>query len=304
MYSTKQKIDAENYKQYVKLLLKQYNGKYLVIFDTETTGKTQNDYIVQFAAKRYLIDNERLVFDAEIQEYIQPPVIMSEKATKINGLTNDFLSDKPEEEVIFPKIMQFLTEKIAILASYNAKFDEKMLYHAGTRNGFSIITGEKKDAIPLSRTFCFQSFDILTLCRSIILPEQVTDYRLESVVFYIKRKNKNYHDAMDDVENAFDVLIYLLSHIHDPVNKTATEKSIKIISFGYFSPSWRVKRLYLQGSKGEKLYYDIIKKNWYMNDKSDFMYNVAAIEAQCAKALGGTVEDFYKCTQKYVAVNE
>ena len=109
---------------------------------------------------------------------------------------------------------------------------------------------------------------------------------------------------MDDVENAFDVLIYLLSHIHDPVNETTTEKSIKIISFGYFSPSWRVKRLYLQGSKGEKLYYDIIKKNWYMNDKSDFMYNVAAIEAQCAKALGGTVEDFYKCTQKYVAVNE
>jgi len=72
MYSTKQKIDAENYKQYVKLLLKQYNGKYLVIFDTETTGKTKNDYIVQFAAKRYLIDNERLVFDAKIQEYIQP----------------------------------------------------------------------------------------------------------------------------------------------------------------------------------------------------------------------------------------
>ena len=95
MYSTKQKIDAENYKQYVKLLLKQYNGKYLVIFDTETTGKTKNDYIVQFAAKRYLIDNERLVFDAKIQEYIQPPVIMSEKVTEINGLTNDFLSDKP-----------------------------------------------------------------------------------------------------------------------------------------------------------------------------------------------------------------
>jgi DNA polymerase III subunit epsilon len=94
-----------------------------VCFDTETTGlSAEHDRVAEIAAIE-LIDY--IPTGREFHCYINPQRRMPEEATRIHGLTDEFLKDKPKFQEIIDDFLQFVGD--ASLVAHNAQFDFKMV---------------------------------------------------------------------------------------------------------------------------------------------------------------------------------
>lgn len=93
------------------------------LFDTETTGVTADDRIVQIAF--YKIVNGNFTGEA-FNRYINPCRPSSAGAYQAHGLTKDFLSKQPKFSDVFSDIRDFCGER-PLLVAHNAQFDLRML---------------------------------------------------------------------------------------------------------------------------------------------------------------------------------
>lgn len=96
-----------------------------VVFDLETTGLSPwaGDEIVEIGAMK--------VFGDQIDEVnifhsmVNPRRLISEEATRINGITNEMVATAPFFDEVFPKFLDFVGT--AYLVAQNAKFDMSFL---------------------------------------------------------------------------------------------------------------------------------------------------------------------------------
>ena len=105
--------------------------KELIVFDTETSGlDPKNDTMIQFSGIKVRVYEENGVYKYDeisvIDEYIKPEVPISQKIEEITSITNDFLEDKPSEDVVFPKIREFFGNN-PVISGYNINFDIRMV---------------------------------------------------------------------------------------------------------------------------------------------------------------------------------
>lgn len=102
----------------------------IIIFDTETTGLTLPT-ISSLNIQPYIIELGVIIIkDTQIithhQWLIKPPIKIDAKITKITGITDDLLKNKPDFKNLLPSIEEvFAHTDIAI--AHNAPFDIKML---------------------------------------------------------------------------------------------------------------------------------------------------------------------------------
>lgn len=89
-----------------------------VILDTETTGLSHGDKIVELS----VID---LHGNTLYNQLFNPLMPMPDNASRINGITDDMLKDMPTFESEIPAINKVLAGKTLI--GWNVSFDEKML---------------------------------------------------------------------------------------------------------------------------------------------------------------------------------
>ena len=102
----------------------------VAIFDTETTGlplpKTapleKQPRIIELGA--VVVDKTGVV--RELNQMLNPGVQISEEITKITGITNEMLEDKPTFTDFLPQLKEFFTDT-QVLVAHNAPFDKKML---------------------------------------------------------------------------------------------------------------------------------------------------------------------------------
>jgi len=100
-----------------------------VSIDVETTGLSpEKDKIVQLSAIRFVEFAPVEVFNT----YINPGIHISEKATEINGITDDMIVNAPKFENILPSFMEFVGNSTII--GYNFDFDIKFLRKSGYDN--------------------------------------------------------------------------------------------------------------------------------------------------------------------------
>ena len=95
----------------------------VVVFDTETTGMTNDDEICQIAAAEYVCGK----LSRTLALYICPTCEMNPWAEGVHGLSLDFLSEDgmaPEEAM--RQFFAFVGED-ALLVAHNAPFDLRML---------------------------------------------------------------------------------------------------------------------------------------------------------------------------------
>lgn len=139
------------------------NKSNYVVFDLETTGLScRYDRIIEFGAVR--IEHGTEVGRMSI--LINPEREISEKITKITGITNEMVKKAPTIKEAFPKIIEFI--KDATLVSHNADFDFSFLNESLKRNGFEISTNPVVDTLALSR-YLFplsRNHRLGTLCRN------------------------------------------------------------------------------------------------------------------------------------------
>ena len=110
-----------------KLAAQKMINENFLIFDTETTGLGVDDEIIELG----IIDCRGNVL---YHSLFCPEKEMDEAASKVSGITNEMLQDKPLFKDEFHKIASIMSGRGVI--AFNEEFDESMFYQTAARYGF------------------------------------------------------------------------------------------------------------------------------------------------------------------------
>ena len=161
--------------------------KPIVFFDIEATGlNVVKDRIIQLAMIKYVPGQ---LLPDEMTLLINPgPVLISEEAFAVHGISAQMLANKPTFDQVADKIWEFIGN--SDLAGYNSdRFDIPMLMEEFARVGkeFSL---DNRDTIDVQKIF--YKMEPRTLAAA---------YKL-----YCDKEMENAHDALADVKATVEVL--------------------------------------------------------------------------------------------------
>ena len=121
-----------------------------IVFDTETTGLDPDDghKIIEIGCIEIL---NRNITNNTFHKYINPNREIDIEASKIHGLTNSFLKDKPTFEEIYPELREYISNSPIII--HNAPFDIGFLKkeHSTTTASDDFLDNEIIDSLKLAR---------------------------------------------------------------------------------------------------------------------------------------------------------
>ena len=95
-------------------------SKKYIILDTETTGLEvkQGHKVIEIGA---VLLNDRKKSEEHFHTYLNPSRLIDEEATKVHGITNQDLEDKPSFDEIAEEFIQFVEGSTLVI--HNAPFD-------------------------------------------------------------------------------------------------------------------------------------------------------------------------------------
>jgi len=209
--------------------------KSLCVFDLETTGLQINtDRIVQIAIIKLNPSGER----TELNQLINPEMIIPQEVIDIHGVSNELIQDKPTFSQFAPELIEFIGD--ADLAGYNSnKFDIPVLAEEFLRVGINF-------------DFSFRKFiDIQNIFHKMEQRTLAAAYK-----FYCGEEMKNAHDALYDTQATLDVFLAQLERYKEtPELKSKTD----VTSLAEFSRAGTFELIDLAGrlaknEKGEAVY--------------------------------------------------
>ena len=116
----------------------------IIIFDTETTGllspscSEEQPRIIELGALK--IDCNVNVLGT-LSQLINPETIISKKISKLTGITENCVKDKPTFIEFFPKLKEFFSD-VDVMICHNTSFDLGMLNAELKRNNLTLKTPE------------------------------------------------------------------------------------------------------------------------------------------------------------------
>lgn len=117
-----------------------------IVLDTESTGlDTRNDRIVEIGCVK--IHNNQIV--DQYQQYINPMCEVSPEATKVHGLTYDFLTKYPKFQDIAESFLTFIGN--TTIVAHNAKFDITIINSELTRCSLQKLNNNFLDTLYIAR---------------------------------------------------------------------------------------------------------------------------------------------------------
>ena len=179
----------------------------LIFFDTETTGNTEKDFLVQIA---YKYDNESFV------GLYLPPSKIPPEASAIHHLTNKMVADKPtfKESTDQPIIKKLFEDEDSVLVAHNALFDLMIM---------------EKEGIKPKKFIC-----TLLVARELDKEGKIERYNLQYLRYLLDLDvEATAHDAMGDVlilEKLFDRLKTKIMSEQNLGENQTIEKMIEISS--------------------------------------------------------------------------
>ena len=121
-----------------------------IVLDTETTGLDPDNghKIIEIGCIEIL---NRNITNNTFHKYINPNREIDVEASKIHGLTNNMLKDKPLFEEIYPEFRQYISNSPIII--HNAPFDIGFLQkeHSMTNVSDDFLDNEIIDSLKLAR---------------------------------------------------------------------------------------------------------------------------------------------------------
>ena len=121
-----------------------------IVLDTETTGLDPDDghKIIEIGCIEIL---NRNITNNTFHKYINPKREIDVEASKIHGLTNSFLKDKPVFEEIYPELTEYISNSPIII--HNAPIDIGFLKkeHSTTTISDDFLNNEIIDSLKLAR---------------------------------------------------------------------------------------------------------------------------------------------------------
>lgn len=243
-----------------------------VVFDTETTGLRAEDEVIEFAGYKCVFEKGAFrIFDA-LHIYIKPSFPVPEKASEINGITNDFLEDKPVEEKAFPIIKKFFGDN-PVVGAYNSSFDIKMIGNMYHRQGETFQVG--------------LDVDILKIARDIFCEKKMKDMKLMTVAnAYGVDQGIRFHSALDDTRVLLRVINAMIKDLKEN-GAVGTGSNVEVYDIRFFKGYRGDSRLYANLDVGS-VYYSFKDDKWQHAVKGQALsdINMASLESQVFKMAG------------------
>lgn len=149
----------------------------LIFFDTETTGNTEKDFLIQIAYKSSDKNNSE-----GFAGLYKPKIKIPPEASAVHHITNKMVADKPtfKESADQPIIKKLFEDIDSIVVAHNAPFDLLMI---------------KKEDIEPKKFIC-----TLRLARHLDKEEKIDRYNLQYLRYFLDLEvEATAHDAMGDV---------------------------------------------------------------------------------------------------------
>ena len=180
-----------------------------IVLDTETTGLSVKDghRIVEIGCIE--LENH-IPTKNKFHCYLNPERKVSEKALKIHGYTDDFLSSKKKFNEIGDNFLNFIKDKRLII--HNAEFDLSHLNNELNLIGRSPIKNEIVDTLVLARDkFPGSSISLDALCKK---------YRIDNT-------KRTFHTALIDCDLLYKVYVNLIDQKEPTLNFRNLESQIE-----------------------------------------------------------------------------
>jgi len=164
-----------------------------IAFDLETTGFLPGvDQIVEIGAIKF--DAGEPI--AKFSTLVNPGRPMPEAASKVNGITDDMLTDQPSIDEILESFCEFCSD--TTMVAHNAGFDFQFL-----------LADAKKHEIPAAKGIVL---DTLSMSRK-ILPG-LPNYKLGTLIKHLNIPSGNFHRAEEDAGYAGLLFWKLIQRIY------------------------------------------------------------------------------------------
>ncbi len=179
----------------------------LVFFDTETTGNTEKDSIVQLA---YKTDDE------EFNALYNPGIKIPPEASAVHHITNKMVADKKsfEDSGDLPKVKKLFEDRNTVVVAHNAPFDLMMIKNLRIEPKNFICT--------------------LRVARDLDKDGKIERYNLQYLRYYLELEVDGHaHDALGDVLVCMELFNRLKKKIIESEGldeQDAIEKMIEISS--------------------------------------------------------------------------
>lgn len=234
-------------------------GITVCVFDTETTGLSENDRIIQFSAIRLRVLKgyrfEELDF---LDLYINPKVPLPPKIVEITGITDDLLSFSADEEELAPDIFRYLASA-DVWVAYNTPFDMKMLKGMSRRTGISLMEKSVLDVLEFSRDWLKKG-------------EDVENHKLGTIYSFLYPDGDiRFHKAIEDVRATIKVMEALIPKYIEVIcrDDDAPKKEYHIEkAYAWINPhNQKQQRICLRLTDGNitssgDVFYDYVDKCW------------------------------------------
>lgn len=225
-----------------------------IVIDVETTGLNPIQNRITEIGLIKICEGEII---GEYSTLINPKQFIPSSITRLTGITNEMVFDKPEFEEIIPDLFSFLMidRNEVILAGHNIGFDYKFL-----------ISSMKRSKV--------NSVAFKTLCTSRLarrLNYNLKSRSLSNLINYFGIRTKRRHRALDDAKATAQILLFFLDKLIEDYH---IESRDELLSFQFKSITQNSK--YNEKLKKIKLELSKIPKEpgvYYMyNSKKKIIY--------------------------------
>lgn len=174
----------------------------VIVFDTETTGFSDNDEVVQLAV--VAMRERKELFSKAVYIKNQVPIDGTD-AQKVNGITDELLRTSGIAPVdvltdFLALIEQTISEEgMALLVAHNLSFDYRMIVNMMRKYGIADDLPER------AMGCCTKEF-----VKSLSLPKSILPgNNLRNCITAFKLNAKNSHDALDDAKACWGLFNFL-----------------------------------------------------------------------------------------------
>ena len=217
-----------------------------IVLDTETTGISvrEGHRIVEIGC----IELDNLIpTKNKFHCYLNPERKVSEKAFKVHGYSDTFLSDKMKFGEIADDFLKFIKDKRLII--HNAEFDLSHLNNELKIVGKNKIDNEVVDTVSLARNkFPGSQISLDALCKR---------YRIDN-------SNRAQHSALIDCDLLAKVYINLIDQKEPTLDFKNKEEEVSKLNTGKVIYSTKVIKPTHEELKNHQIYLKTsLKKNFY-----------------------------------------
>ena len=170
-------------------------AKKYIILDTETTGLEveQGHRVIEIGA---VLLNDRKKSEEHFHSYLNPERLIDEEASKVHGISNQDLEDKPLFQEIAEEFLEFIQGSTLVI--HNADFDVGFL-----NNELNLVSSK----YPKLEEIC-EVIDSLSLARE-KFPGQRNSLDALANRFDVTGYDRTYHGALLDANILADVYMLL-----------------------------------------------------------------------------------------------